>query len=350
MIDANEQSAILIVDDTPANLRVLTRLFTENGYRARPVPSGAYALSSLQSGLPELILLDILMPDMDGYEVCRRIKAVEAYREIPVIFISALDETVDKVKGFAAGGVDYITKPFEDEEVLARVQTHLTLRRLQQALKERNEALADANGTLEAKVAARTAALAQANGTLQTEIEQRKRHQMEKDRLLMLAQQQSDQLRMMTQWLMETQEQQRQGLSSGLDQQIAQKIARIRANTERLAEILPPSPNPDLAACLADTRQVLADMENYLRQVTSDLQQPSSEENNLRQDLLLRLSARERQVMGLLAESKSTTEIADILTVTTSTVQTYVKRMRQKLDIPDMAGLIALAQTHSHTP
>lgn len=350
MIETGDQHSILIVDDTPANLRVLTQLLTEHGYRARPVPSGAYALSSLQSGLPDLILLDIMMPDMDGYEVCRRIKAVEAYREIPVIFISALDETVDKVKGFAAGGVDYITKPFQDEEVLARIATHLSLRQLQREVQEKNRALAQANSTLEEKVQARTAALAQANGTLQAEIEQRKRHQTEKDRLFVLAQQQSDQLRMMTQWLVEAQEQQRQGLSSGLDQQIAQKIARIRTNTDRLAELLSPYPNPDLAACLADTRHILADMEVYLRQVTDDLQQPSQEESNLRQDLLLRLSARERQVLGLLAESKSTAEIADILTVTTSTVQTYVKRMRQKLDVPDMAGLIALAQAHNHTP
>ena len=130
---------ILVVDDTPANLRLLTELLAKHGYRVRPASDGALALKSVAAKIPDLILLDVNMPGMDGYEVCRRLKADEKNSRIPVIFISAFGDTPQKVKGFEAGGVDYITKPFEAEEVLARVRTHLQLRRaeeLQRAFEE----------------------------------------------------------------------------------------------------------------------------------------------------------------------------------------------------------------------
>jgi len=130
------KKTILVVDDTPANLRLLTGLLTERGYTVRPAPNGALALGFVRSTPPDLILLDIKMPGMDGYEVCKQLKADERTRDIPVIFISALNEVVDKVKGFEVGGVDYITKPFQPDEVLARVKTHLTLRNLQKSLQQ----------------------------------------------------------------------------------------------------------------------------------------------------------------------------------------------------------------------
>jgi DNA-binding NtrC family response regulator len=123
---------ILVVDDTSANLRLLTDLLVKHGYRVRPASDGALALKSVAAKIPDLILLDVSMPDLDGYEVCRRLKADETSRRIPVIFISAFGDTQQKVTGFAAGGVDYITKPFEAEEVLARVRTHLQLRRAEE--------------------------------------------------------------------------------------------------------------------------------------------------------------------------------------------------------------------------
>lgn len=129
---------ILIVDDTPANLRLLSELLTGNGYHVRAVTSGVRALESARAVPPNLILLDIRMPEMDGCEVCEQLKADERTRHIPVIFISALDEIEEKVRAFKVGGVDYITKPFQMEEVLVRVETHLTLRRLQQRLEVAN--------------------------------------------------------------------------------------------------------------------------------------------------------------------------------------------------------------------
>lgn len=132
---------ILVVDDTVANLRLLVNLLVERGYKVRPASNGTMALSAARTEPPDLILLDILMPNMNGYEVCQQLKADEMTREIPVIFISAVSEVLDKVKAFAIGGVDYITKPFQVEEVLARVETHLVIRNLQKSLKEKNEQL-----------------------------------------------------------------------------------------------------------------------------------------------------------------------------------------------------------------
>ena len=132
---------ILIADDIPANLKLLTDILTERGYQVRPATGGNLALRSAVIRLPDLILLDVKMPDMDGYEVCRALKADEKSRDIPVIFISALDETRDKVRGFEVGGIDFITKPFQAEEVLARVETHLALRRLQERLERQNTRL-----------------------------------------------------------------------------------------------------------------------------------------------------------------------------------------------------------------
>ncbi len=129
-------ASILVVDDTPANLQVLAGMLKDRGYKVRPMPGGKLALLAAQRDPPDLILLDINMPEMNGYEVCERLKADDNLKGIPVIFISALTEQLDKVKAFAIGGVDYITKPFQMEELHARVETHLKLRRLQTELEE----------------------------------------------------------------------------------------------------------------------------------------------------------------------------------------------------------------------
>lgn len=129
---------ILVVDDTLANVQLLSRMLAEDGYKVRKVLDGQMALMGIQTAPPDLILLDVNMPDMNGYEVCEQLKANEATQDIPIIFISALDEVSEKVKAFAVGGVDYITKPFQVAEVLARVEHQLMLRDLQQQLREQN--------------------------------------------------------------------------------------------------------------------------------------------------------------------------------------------------------------------
>src|SRR5215204_789909 len=127
---------ILIVDDTPANLGVLVVTLGDAGYQLMVAEDGEEALAQTAQTVPDLILLDVMMPGIDGFETCRRLKARASTRYVPVLFMTALNETADKVKAFAAGGVDYITKPIEHEEAMARVQTHLMLRRLQRELQE----------------------------------------------------------------------------------------------------------------------------------------------------------------------------------------------------------------------
>ncbi|MDB9515518.1 response regulator [Roseofilum reptotaenium CS-1145] len=134
-----EPGNILVVDDTPANLQLLIRILSEQGYKVRPVPNGRLVFQGIHREYPDLILLDIQMPEMDGYEVCQKLKADERTRDIPVIFISALNDVFDKVKAFEIGGVDYMTKPFQAAEVLARVKTHIMLSKLQKKLQEKTE-------------------------------------------------------------------------------------------------------------------------------------------------------------------------------------------------------------------
>lgn len=178
--DDQKRGRILIVDDNPANLKLLVNLLTENGYMAHPVTESELALRFARSTPPDLILLDIVMPGMNGHQVCRQLKADERTRDIPVIFMTALSEIQDKVAGFKLGAVDYITKPFQHEEVLARIHTHFALHTMQKRLEEQNrqlqheiterrraeDALQIAHDELEQRVQERTADLAQANRML----------------------------------------------------------------------------------------------------------------------------------------------------------------------------------------
>ena len=131
--NARTKGGIMVVDDNPANLKLLEDMLRQKGYQVRSFSRGRLALTSAAKNPPDLILLDVSMPEMSGYEVCEQVRAIEDFPGIPVLFISAMDRTEDKISGFRAGGVDYIAKPFQFEEVHARVETHLKLRRAQKA-------------------------------------------------------------------------------------------------------------------------------------------------------------------------------------------------------------------------
>lgn len=150
MTTNSDKATLLIVDDIPANLAVLFTYLREEGFNVCVAESGDDALEQIPYTKPDLILLDVMMPGIDGFETCRRLKANEDTRKIPVIFLTAMSDTVDKVKGFKIGAVDYITKPIQQEEVLARVHTHLTLKKQQEVLEEQKQELQQQNNELEA--------------------------------------------------------------------------------------------------------------------------------------------------------------------------------------------------------
>ncbi len=161
----SKQPSVMIVDDTPDNLNLLSAILKECGYHARPAPGGKLALAAINSDLPDLILLDIVMPDMDGFEVCRVLKSNRKTKDIPIIFLTALDRREDEEKGLKLGAVDYITKPFNSEVVKARVNTHLQLKYHQERL--------------EHIVSERTAELIKTNKDLLLEIDERRRTEEE---------------------------------------------------------------------------------------------------------------------------------------------------------------------------
>lgn len=143
---------ILVVDDHPQNLQLLSQVLLAKGWEILVATDGEMALEQAEYAQPDLILLDVMMPNLDGFETCRRLKASPALQEIPVIFMTALDETTDRLRGFAVGGVDYILKPYQPEEVLARIEVHLQLRNLTKELAEKNAQLSEKNAALQQEI------------------------------------------------------------------------------------------------------------------------------------------------------------------------------------------------------
>lgn len=175
MTHTNEAPTILIVDDTPSNLGMVVKLMEDRGYRVSIAQDGEEGLQRAQLLQPDLILLDVMMPGADGYEICQRLKALESTRHIPVMFMTALASPEHKVKGFAAGGVDYLTKPLHVDEVMARVDTHIKLNTAQRQLAEQNALLEKQRNELEMRVEERTAELGEANRKLREESAERER-------------------------------------------------------------------------------------------------------------------------------------------------------------------------------
>lgn len=325
----NAESTILLVDDNPANLTVLFEQLLAQGFPLMVAESGESALERVSYRKPEIILLDVRMPGIDGYETCRRLKADPETADIPVIFLSALTDTDDKIEGFQAGGVDFITKPMDFGEVLLRIRTQLTLARLQRDL-------AASNAEMEERVAARTA-------EMEAEVARRTQSEAEKSLLLDAVRTQSEHLHTLGKQIVAQQSQRRVDMSEELDQQVLQNISNLR---DHLDALLRQEVTKEVGRHLKQMDQLLNHLLDATQHIAAHLQEVSPEERLFQANPLLNLSEREREVLLLMVNRHSTEEIARLLHITPSTVRTYRYRMLQKLDVTSDEDLLRYARQY----
>lgn len=332
-------SKILLVDDTVEDLQLLALRIRKANYIVYEAQSGQAALELLTQVEPDLLLLDVRMPDMDGYTVCERIKSIPAYQHLPIIFLTSLSAANDKVHGFSVGGVDFITKPPHISEVLARIDTHLSLAQLRNQLYEQNE-------HLEMAVQQRTAAL-------HAELLRRRQNEQEKDKLLEVVRQQSEQLRSLTKLLIKAQQIERTDLLNTLDSTVEDTHALLHRQLELIRQIsstLPEvHPSPLIREHTQTAIDLLQQMNGQVQAVTTSLHEPDVNSMVFINSPLLKLTAREREILQLVANGKSNSAIAELLYLSEATVRTHRCRIMQKLDLSDMADLIKFAIKHKLT-
>lgn len=319
-------NTVLIVDDVVENLHLLIDHLLSEGYQVRIAGNGDSALRRIRTSTPDIVLLDVNMPGMDGFETCLRLKAEPEMADVPVLFLTVAADLDDKARGFAAGGVDYITKPVDRVEVLLRLRTHLELARLR-----REQARHSAE--LESRVAARTRELSE-------EVARRTRSEQEKEILLEVVRKQSEHLQRLTLQLVEAQNRQRRLLADDISPQIRQHLEPMEQQIDQLLELA------ENAGRRGDLRQLVQKLQS-LQRVCQRINEIASEENPddapLRTNPLLVLSEREREVLLLTVNSYSTDEIARMLHITPATVRTYRRRLMQKLEVKDNPELVRFA-------
>lgn len=330
---------ILIVDDTIEDLNLLGRWLRRASYTVVEAVNGYEALALLTQLQPDLILLDVRMPGMDGFEICEQIKAIPAFRHIPVIFLTSLTATTEKVRGFDVGGVDFITKPPQFPEVLARIEMHLSLYHLRSELRTQNE-------RLEEIVQQRTA-------ELHAELLRRRQNEQEKDKMLDVVRQQSDQLRMLTNLLIKTYQTQRTDLLNTLDTTVGETNALLRAQLELIQQLcldLPDQQSAQLIVTHAQTAvNLLEQNSGELQNVTTTFHRPEASTLAALNSPLLKLTAREREVLQLVSNGKSNSQIAELLYLSEATVRTHRSRIMHKLELEDVSELVKFAIKHHLT-
>lgn len=332
-------SKILIVDDTVEDLQLLAIRLRKANYIVFEAQNGTAALELLAQVEPDLLLLDVRMPDMDGFTVCERVKAIPAYQHTPIIFLTSLSTSQDKVHGFTVGGVDFITKPPHISEVLARIDTHLSLAHLRNQLWEQNE-------HLEAAVHQRTAAL-------HGELLRRRQNEQEKDKLLEVVRQQSEQLRSLTKLLIKAQQIERTDLLNTLDSAVEDTHVLLHRQLELIQQVSSALPDEHPSQLICEHTQtaleLLQQMSGQVQAVTTSLHEPEVNPMVFINSPLLKLTAREREVLQLVANGKSNSAIAELLYLSEATVRTHRCRIMQKLDLSDMADLVKFAIKHKLT-
>lgn len=352
------QKTVLIIDDTPTSMSVLADALGQAGFRILIAEGGLRALRLLQHATeqaaaeqvyaPDIILLDVNMPGLNGFETCRQIKSIPNIQHIPVLFITAHNESVNKVRGFDVGGADYITKPFDLTEVQARINTHLTLSRLQRQLQRRNDLLDEELRAHRLQLEREISSREQADSVL---LELRE----ERNRLLDLSLEQNDQLGELTRSLVAVQSDERKAVVRLLNEQVQEKLSLLHHHLDAMKSNIElwnyqhesefcPSAIPDLVR----SKEILFNVINQVAQLRSDLEQ----ENNLiaKDDPLLLLSAREREVFTLIATGKTNAEIAATLHVAPTTVRTHRARIMQKLEVESAYELMVASHRYYGGP
>ncbi|MGB1249018.1 MAG: response regulator [Candidatus Promineifilaceae bacterium] len=328
---------LLVVDDNLANLAVLFDYLDSEEYHILAAGNGIDAVELAAQARPDLILLDVRMPGMNGYETCRAIKANPDIANTPILFLSALTDTDDRLMGFEAGGVDYITKPVNAADVLARIRTHITLATLQQVLITTNE-------QLEETVTAKTA-------ELQAEIELRCQQQLEKEQLLRLLQEQNQQLYSFTSQLLQTRPMTQLELANIINQQLLDNLTAITTDLHLATQSLTAhsSTNRRSIDLLQTVWQRADQMQRYLHGIVVA---PRSAENNplnAESTALAGLSEREREVLSLLCNGDTTAQIGIQLSLSDVTIRTHRAHIMRKLNISHLPGLVKFALKHNLT-
>lgn len=315
----DEPTRILIIDDNVANLKVATMHLSNYTYVVLTARDGESGLRRARRATPDLILLDIQMPGIDGYETCRRLKADPLTADIPIIYMTARSQVDDKLRAFELGGVDYITKPFEAPELIARVRNHLQIVHQKRQIARHAEEL--------------QARVAEATEQLRGELAERRAIAAEREALSALVRLQSEQLYEQTRrWLSH-----REDRDAGLAQRLRVDIAeRIRLALEQLHRTHQAHPLDEIA----QTIELLTPALSQSQDVGESLREPDPP---IAENPLLRLSTREYEVFQLLTQGKANKEIAYTLGISTSTVSTYRLRIMEKLGINDLPGLIRAA-------
>lgn len=313
-----DRPLILIIDDNPENLRVAVDLLQAYSFVVRTARDGTRGLRRARLNRPQLILLDIQMPGIDGYETCKRLKADPELADIPVVFMTALSAARDKVRAFEVGGVDYVTKPFEVNELVARVQTHLDLARLRAELTAQNRALQGQVSTQRAHLDAAEAS--------------RSAMDQERAQLIEMVRGQSHAMQQISRrW-----EQTRGGAladpGAALRSHLRERLRLVEGNLAQALALLPDGEGVE--ACrthLELARSMLDPMLDEGALIEAPEASPFQQ-----------LSDREREVLRLVAAGKGTSEIAGALAVSVSTVSTYRRRIREKTGAESLLALVAL--------
>lgn len=330
---------ILIVDDNAEDLHLLALRLRRANYIVVEAENGESAISMTLQTQPDLILMDVLMPGFDGFETCRRIKAIPHAAEIPIIFLTSLMQTADKVRGFEVGGADFIVKPPQFPEVLARIENHLALRRSRLELQELNQ-------QLEEIMQKRTV-------ELHNESLWRRQYEQEVGKLLELVHHQGKQLGVLMQFCMDRRLDSQTDFSQTLTELSLNYFNLIRTHLRFIEMHVGSLTNNNSVVSLIEehltaTTQLLDAIDKQIQQTNVPPHQPSNDKSE-GQGALAKLSAREYEILRLVANGRANADIAEMLCLAEPTVRVYRSRIMGKLQLDDAAALIKFAIKHKLT-